>query len=168
MWLCVIRYIAKLLQLAARGAQVSATSQVQMQQQAVAQRQQQAQLAQAQQVDMEQQRQQHELAATEAGLAATRGDHPHGHPALHALEARHTPVPSRPLQDCRKAFLSDLRVLSGQVAMHAGHHQKQSFHSNARNVGGRIAGSARTDRTDLEDYEEQLRRLDEDDTMPSP
>ena len=91
MWLGAVRYIAKLLQLAARGAQVSATSQVQMQQQAVAQRQQQAQQAQAQQVDMDQQRQHHELAATEAGLAATRGDHPHGHPALHALEARNTP-----------------------------------------------------------------------------
>jgi len=135
------RYIAKLLQLAARGN----TNQPQQQQQ----QQQHPQMSPEQMQAMMMQTQQRQaLAATEAGLAATRADHPTPHPQI--LPSSMAPHG----HERSKALAVAVASSSGSAAIGA--------------MGARMAGAGgRGPHGELEEYERQLRQLDEED-YPSP
>jgi len=139
------RYIAKLLHLAARGQMNQAGQMNQQLQHPPAQ-----QMNPAQAMQMQDQR---DLAATQAGLAATRPDHPTPHPQIlpGSVDPRQVPERSQALQ----------------VALQAGGAEVANHRMASRGVGGRLAGG-RGPRGDLEDYERQLAMLDQDDQYPSP
>jgi hypothetical protein len=134
------RYIAKLLQIAARGQQQ-------------AQQQQRPQYQQIDPAQMQLAQEQRELAATQAGLAATRQEHPTPHPQILPGSVAPQQMPER-----SQAL---------QVALQAGGEEVASQRVASRGVGGRLAGG-RGPRGDLEEYERQLAMLDRDDQYPSP
>ena len=135
------RYIVKLMQLAARNANQQP------------QQQHRPQYQQMHPAQMQHSQEQRELAATEAGLAATRADHPTSHPQILPGSVAPQRVPER-----SQAL---------QVALEAGGEEVANYRMASRGVGGRLAGG-RGPRGDLEEYERQLAMLDQDDQYPSP
>ena len=133
------KYITKLLQLVARGGMGGGGGGGQQQ---MSMEQQHAMMAQN--------RQQQELAATQAGLASTRSDHPTGHPQILPGGGGH---PER----------SQAMV----VALQQGGQEVQATRVASRRAGGGAAGG-RGEAGDMADYERQMRQLEQDKDYPSP